>query len=574
MKKILPVFFCVCFCLANTPIVFSQSSIDSSDLRLFNFIKTNVSPVTGLPYSFYISQKDKSLAYHRMGSPGVLEGIIERTIVHEGFDIYDGAIYQIVLSMAGGQENLNQALRLDRYYWQGAVGANWNIRAGYPICRYIYDPKNPRCVSSDLKRVGERGFIFRILDADGNYLVTDPLDGKKFLAGYPNSNRLHWEDWKPVAGENAWVVIAALQIYHKKYFDETRGAYDQHPDSVELKLSREIARAAMILQSETGGIRMSPLGAHRNLEDEELGSFTEHDWWYNHISTENNLSWYAAFRMLYHITGEAQYKTAMDGIQRYLQFVWDAKRGFLYQGAYFAGGRWRLANDYSDILKKKLTSIRSIKGTILDPSNKEGVWQETSSSQVRLKADADLKEAGIRKIAGKDSEKMLAILKRSYYFAEDVQNWSIACIGPKNLDTWFGEGTAWRIWQSGRRRSGVFDKDGRLLGIGYTDEHDRISVEWSGGAMTALTELADYYKNKNPRRALLALDDKYSMRRSMENLRRDISSTRAAYGYSSRRAYINFGWFSHDPQVLSLTSTGWMILVDAGFNPFWISQAH
>ena len=90
--------------------------------------------------------------------------------------------------------------------------------------------------------------------------------------------------------------------------------------------------------------------------------------------------------------------------------------------------------------------------------------------------------------------------------------------------------------------------------------------------MTALVELARYYKDKDPKRALQALDDKYSMRNSMETLRRDVSTSASAYGYSSRRAYINFGWFSHDPQVLSLTSTGWMIMVDAGFNPFRLQQ--
>ena len=79
-------------------------------------------------------------------------------------------------------------------------------------------------------------------------MVTDPLDGKKTLAGFPGEDRLHWVDWKPVAGENAWVVIAAMQLYVR------------HPDSIELNLSQELARAAMMLQSDCGGIRMAPLG--------------------------------------------------------------------------------------------------------------------------------------------------------------------------------------------------------------------------------------------------------------------------------------------------------------------------
>jgi len=499
MKRILSLLICFCLVANQAPDVWGQSSILSFDPHLLNWVKFNVSPITRLPYSFYISEKDKPMVYHHMESSGILNGSIERTITHEGMDIYDGAVYQIVLSMAGGQENLDQASVADQYYWQGSVGDTWNIRSGYPINTFVYDPKDPERVSSDIDRLGQRGFIFRIIDADGKYLVTDPLDGKKSLAGFPGDDRLHWVDWKPVAGENAWVVIAAMQIYHKKYADAAQGA--QHPDSVELKLSRELARAAMILQSECGGIRMAPLGTYRNLKGDENKNFTENNWWYNHISTENNISWYAAFRMLYQITGEAQYKNAMDGVERYLRSVWDPQEGYFYQGAYFLNGQWTLSGEN---------------------------------------------------------------------FALDVQTWALACIGPQNLDAWLGDGAAWRIWQAGRQHSGVFDQQGNLLGVGYTDEHDRISVEWSAGAMVALAGLADYYNFKDPDRALQAAADKSSMRKSMETLHYNISQSLAAYSYSSRRGVIPFGWNSHDPQVMSLASTGWMIFVDAGFNPFWL----
>jgi len=501
MKRILPLFLCFCFVFGQIPQGWAQSSITTLDPHLLNWLKFNVSPVTRLPYSFYIPEKDKPEVYRRMESSGALKGTIERTITHEGMDIYDGAVYQIVLSMAGGDENLNQASLADRYYWQGAVGDTWNIRAGYPINTFVYDPKDPEKVSSDNSRLGERGFIFRIIDADGKYLVTDPLDGKQTLEGFPENDRLHWVDWKPVAGENAWVVIAAMQIYHKKYFNAFKGVYAQHSDSVELQLARELARAAMMLQSDIGGIRMAPLGTSRSLTKEEKKGFSENNWWYNHLSTENNISWYAAFRMLYQVTGETQYKKAMEAIERYLQFVWDEKQGFFYQGAYFINGHWLVAHEN---------------------------------------------------------------------FALDVQTWSIACLGPENLDALFGDGAAWRIWQAGRAHSGVFDKHGNVVGVGFTDEHDRISVEWSAGAMVALTALADYYKVKDPGRFAEVLADKFAMRMSMDSLLFNISQDLSAYSYSSRRGEIPFGWNSHDPQVMSLASTGWMIFVDAGFNPFWL----
>ena len=246
---------------------------------------------------------------------------------------------------------------------------------------------------------------------------------------------------------------------------------------------------------------MAPLGTNRTLVKGEERNFTENNWWYNHISTENNISWYAAFRMLYQITGDLQYKKAMDGIERYLKSVWDKTDGYFYQGAVHMNGQWVVSNDN---------------------------------------------------------------------FALDVQTWSIACLGAQNLDAWFGTGAAWRAWQSGRAHSGVFDEKGNVLGVGFTDEHDRISVEWSAGAMVALGELADYYNTKNTNWALQAVADKISIRKNMESLHSQISDSLAAYSYSSRRGEIPFGWNSHDPQVMSLASTGWMIFVDAGFNPFWL----
>jgi hypothetical protein len=205
--------------------------------------------------------------------------------------------------------------------------------------------------------------------------------------------------------------------------------------------------------------------------------------------------------MLYKVTGDLQYRKAMENIERYFKFVWNKADGLLYQGAYFINGQWRASNDN---------------------------------------------------------------------FALDVQTWAIACIGAQKIDDFFGQGAAWRMWQSGRVNSGVFDQQGELLGVGYTREHDRISVEWSAGAMVALDELADYYKAKDPGRFQQALKDKASMRNSMENLHYNLSETSAAYSYSSRRGEIPFGWNSHDPQVMSVASTGWMIFVDAGFNPFWL----
>ncbi len=469
------------------------------DPAVIRWIDHNISPATKLPYSFYIPKQHEQQIFQQMDDAGLVNGIIERMITNKGLDIYDGAVYQIVQTMIAGAEHLKQAQLPIQYYWNGGIGEMWNVRAGYPINRYIYDAADPYRVSSDLKAKGRRGFVFRIINADGEYLVTDPKNGQKTFQGFPQEDRLHWVDWKPVAGENAWVAIAAMQLYHQKYFDKEKGVYMPNPQSVELKLARELARAAIILQSDCGGIRMAPMGTFRNVSSSEEKDFTATNWWFNHISTENNISWYAALRMLYAATNDPVYKKAMQGIEKYMLFVWDKDKGYFHQGAYQVSGWWKQSTEQ---------------------------------------------------------------------FALDVQTWAICCFGPQQIDKWLGNGASMRLWQTSKAHAGVFNPQGTIQGVGYTDEHDRLSVEWTAGAIVALDAISKYYDNGDQTLVQQVQADRLSMRQKMEELRSKLPEGQAAYSYSSKRGWIPFGWNSHVPQVMSLASTGWMVFVDAGVNPF------
>jgi hypothetical protein len=59
----------------------------------------------------------------------------------------------------------------------------------------------------------------------------------------------------------------------------------------------------------------------------------------------------------------------------------------------------------------------------------------------------------------------------------------------------------------------------------------------------------------------------------MDSLRFEIRQNQAAFSYSSQRGWIPFGWNSHDPQVMSLASTGWMMFADTGIDPFWFIRS-
>lgn len=476
----------------------SDSRVTTVDQKLVQWMKSNVSEETRLPFSFQIPVESKKGIYENMGGPLSVQGIIERVIVEEGLVIYDGAVRQIALTMVGGAENIEEAGRLVHTYWNGDLRELFNIRAGYPLNNFVYDPKDPEAVSSNMSDKGKRGFIFRIINANGRYNTEDPLDGKTEFVGFPTWPTIHWEDWKPIAGENAWVTMAALQLYHKKYYDVATGLYrSDNKEAIELKLAKELARAAMLLQAENGGIRMAPIGAYLKDGDDGRG-------WYDLISTENNLSWYGAFRMLYQITKDDVYKEALDKLEIYFKVAWNKEGRYFYQGMKYLNEKWE---------------------------------PETA------------------------------------HFATDVQTWGIVTLGPQTLDTWFGEGAAQSMWQTARNFSGVRNEAGQLVGVGFTTENDRVSVEWTAGAIFAARLLAEYYKDNSPSWSKAAFVDAQEMRQGIEALRYDFPEGKSAYSYSSKRGWIPFGWNSHSPEVLSLASTAWVVLLDANFNPFYLPQA-
>jgi len=538
--------FCILFqsIYAETAIFEFRPSVTSEaaypiNLKVIRWLKSNRSPLTGLPFSFQISQNKKKDVYLRMGTPFSITGIVERIIVEEGTSIYDTAVWQIALTMLGGKKNLELAFSPINIYWQGHLGEFDNIRAGFSGQPFVYSPQDLNAVTSSLEKKGKRGFIFRILNANGRYRAKDPLDGKVEFEGFPNNARIHWEDWKPITGENAWVVMAAMHLYHKKYFDSATGSYFLNPDSVELQLAEEVARAALLLQAQNGGIRMAPLGTYYHLIDiddtvasiskitQQLDEYAKkntaekikklekkrrignaeylehHIWYFEEISSENNLSWYAALRMLYQITGKDIYKKGMKKIESYLKTVWNSKENYFFQGAHFKNRYWQ-------------------------PNTK--------------------------------------------HFATDVQTWSIIVLGPKKLDQWFGEGTAYRIWKATKRISGVRNEKGDMLGVGFSRENSRVSIEWTAGAIFALRALVAYYQENHPGWAKKVERDIETMRKGMEAYKVVVSESEESYSYSSKRDWIPFGWFSHDPEVLSLVSAAWIVLVDTNFNPFYLPR--
>jgi len=309
------------------------------------FFDSTVEAKTGLPASFQPTAEDLA-AIHDPDEKRVLE---------DGLVIYDGAVIAELMVLLG---NMGMADKFITVLWENSLPGYQRIVGGYNAGsagqEFVYDPADPASVSSYEK--GLRGWRFKIIDQSGMW----------------EKNGVKWQQWQPIAGENAWVTMAAMQVYHKKYGATVKA------DATELMLAKELARVAIKMQAGNGGIRMAPIGTWSS--QEEPGTpVSEQVWLYNEISTENCISWYGAFRMLFQVTGDQQYKTAMDKLEGYFKSVYDPATGTVAQGMHYNGNSWEKNAPFATDCQTWL--IASLGVSKVDAMFGEGasykMWQKT-----------------------------------------------------------------------------------------------------------------------------------------------------------------------------------------------------
>jgi len=155
-------------------------------------------------------------------------------------------------------------------------------------------------------------------------------------------------------------------------------------------------------------------------------------------------------------------------------------------------------------------------------------------------------------------------------FAVDCQTWTISVLGPSKIDSWFGAGTTDKIWQTTKQLGGynylIFD--GSVQGVGYSYNNDAqvFSGEWSFGAINMLRIFTQATGNTT-----------YSGEGSnmRDNISQQLTQTLTINGvdciginYANKRYWIPFGWWANP--LLSTASTGWAVMVDSNYNPFFL----
>ncbi|MBU1006397.1 MAG: hypothetical protein KKH08_02240 [Candidatus Omnitrophica bacterium] len=275
------------------------------------WLAQNVAPNTKVPLSFKVPDYLAAETWKQTLSEPE-GGVHERMVLSEGLVIYDGGAAQIFQALTG---DIQPAKVLARVLWEARLGqlASLDATGG----SFVYSDQD-----NISYKEGERGFRFKIINSYGHWQLKDIYTGKITT----------WSQWQPVAGENAWAgVLGPLEIYLKEHGNVYK------PAVLEMRLAEEVARAAITLQADNGGIRMAPKGTWSPQEPgtNPMG----YEWLFNEISTENNLSWHAAFNKLYQLTGKSVYKNALNGVENYLKKSFDAQKGVFNQGMHYDKAR-------------------------------------------------------------------------------------------------------------------------------------------------------------------------------------------------------------------------------------------
>lgn len=280
----------------------------------------NVTP-SGMPRSYVEPSND----YYRevfKGREITPESVIERLMIRYELNIYDGAVWQIALSL---QQNPA---------YQGLVDAQTQRLLSGKAGSLGILAQSPAFTYNGQTVTGDGAFIFRSI-AEMYGPMTDPLTNSSVApAGFPQAEQgLHKADFRPVLGENAWAtIIGPLQSAYLEYGSSIP------MDSPEMRLAVSKLRTFEIMQDAfTGGVLYAPAGTPGARE--------------GGISAENNISLLAGLRMLREAIGArnpAATKVideliARDakgpGIEDYFkEHVYDPAEGILSSGGFVSPG--------------------------------------------------------------------------------------------------------------------------------------------------------------------------------------------------------------------------------------------
>eukprot|EP01126_Amoeba_proteus_P024943 TRINITY_DN2499_c0_g2_i1.p1 TRINITY_DN2499_c0_g2~~TRINITY_DN2499_c0_g2_i1.p1 ORF type:complete len:558 (+),score=100.70 TRINITY_DN2499_c0_g2_i1:147-1676(+) len=151
-------------------------------------------------------------------------------------------------------------------------------------------------------------------------------------------------------------------------------------------------------------------------------------------------------------------------------------------------------------------------------------------------------------------------------FAVDCQTWTMTQVGPLQVNSWFGQGTAQAIWTTTKKLGGYhLSFDGTVDGVGYSvnTESQVFSGEWSAGAINMLRVFSK--ELNDPSFAEEATNMRQQITFDLEEQTTIDGVQCTAVKYSNKRYYIPFGWWANPLDAMA--STTWSVFLDLNWNP-------
>jgi len=543
----------------------------------------DVSPYGGKSYwksHVYVSEGARDYNGTRLAFDSAI-AIQERALSHVGLNLYDAGVWSVALTVSGmgGIVDIYQ----DQVLFTSSTGSNplaeglKSIRAWEPNpdklhppdpfyygpdkiknteLRKVLMPNNLSYVLFDkgcdcptagcCKQINTKqipgNFFYRMIGP--TYKMQDPLmgvygtDWRATPAGinpdpaqwWNQAGIIHWNDWKPITGENVWgAILGPMQVLFLKNCSHIEKFKDLKSAPNEVQLAVSVLPAAEALLSTMGSMYHCPLGTKMFPPDESEET---------NVSNENNFSSWAAFKAFL----------------------------FILQN-YYSGSDEDLDRAKQDLETKFIKKLEEWFSTKLLPAKIAN--HDVVSQGGHVTFDGQYKYQ-----TGPQS------------FAVDCQTWGMLVLGQKRFDTWYsGKQTAYGIWQAVKELSGYFI-NGEIAGVGYTTDplknhtSDKTLIwsgEWTWGAVYMTRRLAmEYEKAGKGDWAATLKKDSDSMVKFMtkEVIPCDdgvwcgggLVQKDGSYLYANKRFFIPWGWYANP--IGATSSTAWAVLNDFNFDPF------
>jgi hypothetical protein len=506
------------------------------------------------------------------GAAGDLQA--ERVNVHNGSNIYDAATWQIAVLLGAVLNKFGNPKNLDAY--ELASNQNRLLREGYSGNAGRVVPDANRAVTNGKLYLynthiisgGGGAYFFRMVPR--TWLAADPLldspygswiSARAMPAVNPDYRRgtISWSDWKPLTGENAWAFL--LGPLHAAYIHYVLGEHRElvpfHDLAVQNALAVLPAFAAM--QSPIGAVYYAPAGTPA-----DAGQPVNPHW----VSVENNFSLHAGLRVL---AATLQKELASDATLNALE--------------------------RAHIQAARQTIATMIHGGEVEPGQPTRGLEDFFKSQAWR--DAEFVQGGL----ANDPNQPSAWVPDRNLKAVDVNTWGIAALGPKQLDLWFGFGTAYRTWER-LKTWGAYGTNRQLWGVGYSNQDGNgtngdgtyregiLSAEWTAGAINMVRGMTRFYGAtaatsadgrsaaeyvKSLKADELAMVDRVQALRftnygknpfpgKPEGYAHLITQMSEPYLYASKRFRIPFGWYANP--IPSTCATAWIVMLADNYDPF------